>query len=93
MQGGAGFVRGGLLEDWREGGKAQVSHVTLNKSLNLSGPLALCLAMPAAPSHPSDLGSYVTSSERPSLTLNNQFGLGGISTLSMIKCLSGLFSD
>lgn len=73
------------MEDWREGGKAQVSPVTLNKSLNLSGPLALYLAVPAAPSHPSDLGSYVTSSERPSLTLNNQFGFGGISTLSMIK--------
>lgn len=69
----------------REGRKAQVSSVTLNKSLNLCGPLALYLAVPAAPSHPSDLGSYVTSSERPSLTLNKQFGFGGISTLSMIK--------
>lgn len=65
--------------------------MTLYKSLNLSGPLALYLAMPAAPSHPSDLGSYSTSSERPSLTLNKQFGLDGISVHSVIKCLFGLF--
>lgn len=73
------------MKDWREGAKAQASCVTLNKSLNLSEPLTLYLAMPAAPSSPSDLGSYGTSSERISLTLNYQFGFGGISALSMIK--------
>lgn len=77
------------MKDRREGAKAQASCVTLNKSLNLSGPLALYLAMLAAPS-PADLGLYGTSSERLSLTLNYQFGLGDISALSMIK-ISGLF--
>lgn len=72
------------MKDRREGAKAQASCVTLNKSLNLSGPLSLYLAMLAAPS-PADLGLYGTSSERLSLTLNYQFGLGDISALSVIK--------
>lgn len=78
-----GFVRG--IRGLREDGKA--SCVTLCKSLNLSGPLAPYLAMPAAPSHPSDLSSSVTSSEGPSLTLNNQFGPGGVHALSVIHYL------
>lgn len=73
------------LEGWREGGKA--SCVTLCKSLNLSGPLASYLAIPAAPSHPSDLSSDVSSSERTSLTLNDQFGPSGVHVLSVIKSL------
>ena len=73
------------MKDWRDGVKAQAGCVTLNKSLNLSGPLALYLVMPAVLSLPSDLGSYGTSLERISLTLNYQFGLGGISALSVIK--------
>lgn len=61
--------------------------MTLCKSLNLSGPLAPYLAMPAAPSHPSDLSSFVTSSEGPPLTLNAQFGPGGVHALSVINDL------
>ena len=81
----ADFFKGSLLKDWRDGVKAQAGCVTLNKSLNFSGPLALYLVMPAVLSLPSDLGSYGTSLERISLTLNYQFGLGGISALSVIK--------
>lgn len=81
----ADFFKGSLLKDWRDGVKAQAGCVTLNKSLNLSGPLALYLVMPAVLSLPSDLGSYGTSLERISLTLNYQFGLGGISAFSVIK--------
>lgn len=61
--------------------------MTLGKSLNLSGPLAPFLAMPASLSRPSDLSSFVTSSEGPSLTLNNQFGPGGVRALSVINDL------
>lgn len=78
-----GFVRG--IRGLREEGKA--SCVILCKSLNLSAPLAPYLAMPAASSHPSDLSSFVTTSERPSRTLNNQFGPGGVLALSVINYL------
>lgn len=64
--------------------QAQARCVTLSRFLNLSGPLAPALAMPAASSHPSDLGSYVTCSERPSLTLNDQFGCGGLYALRFL---------
>lgn len=57
--------RGESAEGQERGAKAQASCVTLNKSLNLSGPLALYLAMLAAPS-PADLGLYGTSSQKDS---------------------------
>lgn len=84
----------GFTGEWEGGREGTASCLSLSKSLNLSGPLALCLAMPAAPpSHPSDHSVCVTSAERPSLTANNQLRPSDVYVLSVIKYPSGLLGD